>query len=84
MADETVTVTLSSDAQQKLERLADLAKESPARLASQAITDFVETEIAVIEGIERGLADVEAGRVVPHDAAMRRIRQVIARVKSER
>ena len=84
MAGETVTVKLSNDAQQKLERLAELAKESPDRLASDAVTAFVESEIAVIEGIERGLADVEALRLVPHDVAMRHLREVIARVKSER
>jgi predicted transcriptional regulator len=46
-------------------------------------TGETETEAAIREGILRGLADAEAGRVVPHDVAMRHIRQVIARVRSE-
>lgn len=32
-----------------------------------------------IEGIQRGLEDVWAGRVVPHDEAMREIRAAIAK-----
>lgn len=43
-----------------------------------------ETVAEIREGILHGLADVEAGRVSPHDVAMRHVREVIARVKSER
>jgi predicted transcriptional regulator len=42
-----------------------------------------ETEAAVRAGILRGLADVEAGRLIPHDVAMRHLREVVARVRSE-
>ncbi len=32
---------------------------------------------AIIEGIERGLADIKAGRSVSHEAAMTSLRKVI-------
>jgi predicted transcriptional regulator len=82
MADATMTVRLSSDAESKLARLADHTKKSPAYLARQAITSFVESELAIIEGIQRGLADAEAGRVTPHDEAMRQLRETVKRAKS--
>jgi predicted transcriptional regulator len=37
----------------------------------------VDRELAIIEGIERGLADVEAGRTVSHEDAMATVRQAI-------
>jgi len=38
---------------------------------------YVDRELAIIEGIERGLADVEAGRTVKHEDAMASVRRVI-------
>ena len=38
-------------------------------------------ELAVIEGIHRGLADMEAGRVVLHEDAMRHIQATIDRAQ---
>jgi len=35
----------------------------------------------VIAGIKRGLADMRAGRVVPHKQAMRRLRATIERAR---
>lgn len=45
--------------------------------AAEAVETYVDRELAIIEGIERGLADVEAGRTVSHEDAMASLRQVI-------
>jgi predicted transcriptional regulator len=37
----------------------------------------VARETAIIEGIERGLADMEAGCLVPHDEAVARLEAMI-------
>jgi len=37
----------------------------------------LKSEEAIIEGIKRGLADVEAGRTVSHEAAMASLRKII-------
>jgi|TARA_R100001369_G_scaffold91609_1_gene133414 predicted transcriptional regulator len=37
----------------------------------------LKSEEAIIEGIKRGLADVEAGRTVSHEAAMTSLRKII-------
>ena len=37
----------------------------------------LKTEEAIIEEIERGLADIKAGRTVSHEAAMKVLRKII-------
>jgi len=48
------------------------------RVAAEALAAYVDRELAVIEGIERGLADVALGNVVSHEAAMAEVRAVMA------
>ena len=44
----------------------------------------IETEAEIVASIERGLADVAAGRTVPHNEAMARIRTRIEEAISRR
>ena len=74
-----VTVSLDSETEFRLERLAQRTKRTKSFLAGKAIADYVERELAIVEAIERGLSDVEAGRVTPHDEAMRRLRDTVKR-----
>jgi len=76
-ASATMTIRLDIDVKEKLERLARGAKRSRSFLAAEAVAAYVERELEIVEGIQAGLADVEAGRVVPHDEAMAEIRGVI-------
>ena len=39
--------------------------------------DYAERELAIVEGIERGLSDLRDGDVVSHDEAMRRLHKAI-------
>jgi predicted transcriptional regulator len=41
------------------------------------IAPRLKSKEAIIEGIERGLADIKAGRTVRHDAAMTSLRKII-------
>ncbi|MEH7865965.1 CopG family ribbon-helix-helix protein [Rhizobium laguerreae] len=50
-------------------------------LAGKAVAAYVERELEIIEGITRGMADAEAGRVIPHDQAVAEMRKVIADAK---
>lgn len=84
MTSTTMTVRLPTEAKDKLERLAGHTNRSLSFLAAQAIADYAERELSVVEGIERALADAAAGRVVPHDEAMRRIRATIDRTGQTR
>jgi predicted transcriptional regulator len=56
------------------------ARELVENLPESATWDDLAYEVYVRQAIELGLADVEAGRTVPHDEAMARIRSRIRRV----
>lgn len=79
----TLSVRLSSRTKHDLGRLAHATRRTKSFLASEAIEAFVAREMEIIEGINRGLADMKAGRVVPHDEAMREIRETINQALSE-
>ena len=83
MTSTTITVRLPEATKERLGRLAERTRRSRSFLAGEAIADYVERELAIIEGIERGVADMEAGRVVPHDEAMARIRETIERAQDD-
>lgn len=77
----TMTIRIATDTKRKLERLAADTRRSKSFLAAEAVSAYVERELAIIDGVHRGLADVEAGRVVPHDAAMDEVQAVIDAAK---
>ena len=81
MTSTTMTVRLPVDVKARLERLAAATRRSRSFLAAEAVEAYVDREVAIIEGIEAGLADMRAGRVVGHDEAMARIGQTIAAAK---
>ena len=73
----TMTIRISSDLKEKLDRLALDTRRSRSYLAGEAVLAYVERELEITQGIQRGLDDVEAGRVVAHDAAMGEISATI-------
>ncbi len=81
----TLTVRLSPEIKERLGRLAQRTKRTKSFLAGEAIADFVERELEIVEAIERGLEDVKAGRVMLHEQATREIRETIEQAaKGER
>jgi predicted transcriptional regulator len=66
--------------EKRLDRLAEQRNRAKSLLAGEAIADFVDRELSILDGIKRGLADMAAGRVVPHRKAMRRLRATVNRV----
>jgi predicted transcriptional regulator len=83
-ASTTMTIRVSPDLKEKLGRLAHDTRRSRSFLAAEAVSAYVERELAIIEGIQRGLDDVAAGRVVPHEQVMAEARQIIADAKQLR
>jgi predicted transcriptional regulator len=80
-ASTTMTIRVSNEIKRKLDRLAVNTRRSKSFLAAEAVSAYVDRELEIIEGIKRGLADIEAGRVVPHDEAMAEIYSVIKSAK---
>jgi predicted transcriptional regulator len=80
----TLTVRLSPQTKKQLGRLAAHTRRTKSYLAGEAITNFVERELAIVEGIKRGLDDMHAGRVVSHKTAMRRLRTTVRRIAKDK
>jgi predicted transcriptional regulator len=80
-ASTTMTIRVSADVKDKLARIAADTRRSKSFLAGEAVSAYVDREFEILEGIRRGLADGEAGRVVPHAQAMAEARELIAELK---
>ena len=77
MTSTTLSIRLSNETKTQLGLLATATRRSKSFLAAEAVAAYVAREQAIIAGIERGLADMKAGRTVPHDAAMAEIDALI-------
>ena len=73
----TMTIRLDPQLKAKLGKLANGTRRSRSVLTAEAVETYVDRELAIIEDIELGLADVEAGRTVSHEDAMASLRQMI-------
>ena len=83
-ASTTMTIRVSPETKSKLERIAADTRRSKSFLAAEAVSAYVERELEIIDGIKRGMADVAAGRVVPHEEVMAEARQIIADAKRKK
>ena len=79
----TMSLRLSRETKAQLDLLADATRRSKSFLAAEAITAYVVRERAIIEGVQRGLADMKAGQTIPHDQAMDEIDTLIDRIGRE-
>ena len=80
----TISIRISSDLKDKLDRLAKGTQRSNSFLAARAIETYVDRELEIVEGILRGIEDVKAGRVVPHEQVMAELHAMIDRGKATR
>ena len=74
---ETLTVRLASTTKNKLGQLAAQTNRTKSYLAAEAIDAYVERELEIVSGIERGLADMKAGNVASHADAMAQLRNTV-------
>jgi predicted transcriptional regulator len=82
-ASATLTVRLKPEIKEQLARLSVCTDRSRAFLAAEAIEAYVVRESERIAGIQRGLADMKAGRVIAHEAAMDELDAAIDEVARE-
>lgn len=73
----TITVRVDPETSNRLDSLAATTKRSKSFLASLAISDYAEREMAIMAGIEAGIADRDAGRILPHEEVMDNIDRII-------
>lgn len=79
-----MTIRVPAELKEKLGRLAEGTRRSRSFLAAEAVAAYVERELEIIEGIQRGLADVAAGRVVSYEQVTMKARQIIEDAKAAR
>lgn len=77
-ASTTMTIRVTPETKQKLEQIAGETRRSKSFLAAEAVSDYVDRELEIIDGIKRGRADVKAGRVAPHEQVMAEARKIVA------
>jgi predicted transcriptional regulator len=80
----TMTIRLSSETKAELGLLANATRRSKSFLAAEAVAAYVARERGIIEGIERGLADMNAGQTIPHDEAMAEVDALIDGIAQNR
>ncbi len=72
-----MTIRLDRELKTRLRQLSESTRRSRSCLAAEVVAAYVDRELEIVEGIKRGLADVESGRVLPHDGAMARLDAVV-------
>ena len=80
----TLTLRLRPELKARLGELAERTHRTKSFLAGEAIASYVERELEIIAGIERGLEDMKSGRVVPHDRAMAEVSETLKTAKARR
>ena len=78
-----MSIRLSSETKAQLGLLATATRRSKSFLAAEAVAAYVARERAIIEGIERGRAELKAGKTVSHGAAMAELDALIDGIERE-
>ena len=77
MSSTTMTIRVSVDLKEKLDRLAVDTRRSRSFLAAEAVSAYVARELAIVEGVNQGLEDVRQGRTVSHEEALSELASII-------
>ncbi|GEP00153.1 CopG family ribbon-helix-helix protein [Methylobacterium haplocladii] len=75
----TITVHLPHETTTKLERLAGHTRRTSGALAGDAVAAYVDRELAVIDAIERGRAEIRAGLGLSTDEVFGEVETVICK-----
>src|SRR3546814_15231660 len=70
MPHQTVSVRLPVETKARLDELAKKTGRPASLIAERAVAAYVASELKIVEGIERGLADMRAGRVTPREEVL--------------
>lgn len=84
MSSTTMTIRVSTDLKERLDRLAADTRRSRSFLAAEAVEAYVARELAIVDGINEGLADIRNGRTVTHDDAMAELNAAIDAAEREK
>lgn len=74
----TVTFHTTPEIKARLDRLASLTRRSKSCLTNEAVERYLADEEAFVAAVEEGIAEAEAGAVIPHGEAGACLRSVAA------
>jgi len=66
-----ITIDLSPELKERLDRYAKETSQDPSSIASTALASFLDDEEAHLADIRAGLEDIESGRVIAHEEVSR-------------
>jgi predicted transcriptional regulator len=78
----TITVRVTTDARERLDRLASVTRRSRSFLAADALERYLQQELEIIDAIDEGIDDMRAGRVVPHEQVVAETDAIIAAARA--
>jgi predicted transcriptional regulator len=80
----TITARITPAVHKKLMALAKASKRTKSQTIEIMIDHHVDDDIAFVEAVAEGMRQLDAGKGIPHDEAMRQVRANIAKRKREK
>ncbi len=75
MAETTlISVRVSKDLAKRLAKLAGVTERSKSYVAGQAIEEFLTLQEWQVKAIRQGMAEADAGKLMPHAEAVKRLK----------
>jgi predicted transcriptional regulator len=71
----TVTARIPASLAKKLEAYAKAAKRTRSWVIEDILERYVDGEMAIVEAVNEGLRELDAGLGVPHEEVFRRLRE---------
>jgi predicted transcriptional regulator len=66
-----ISVRVSKDVAKRLAKLAEATDRSKSYVAGQAIEEFLTLQEWQVKAIQQGIAEADAGKLVPHENAVK-------------
>lgn len=80
----TITARIPAALAKKLEAYAKAAKRTRSWVVEDILDRYVDGEMAIVEAVNEGIRELDAGLGIPHDEAMRQFRAHVAARKREK
>lgn len=65
-----VTIRISDESKERLERLCQLTRSSKSSIAGDAIDEYLAGKLWMMEALEEGIEDRKQGRLVKHESIL--------------
>ncbi|HEX5340046.1 MAG TPA: CopG family ribbon-helix-helix protein [Gammaproteobacteria bacterium] len=70
-----ISVRVPKDVAKRLANLADATDRSKSYIAGQAIEEFLTLQEWQVKAIREGIAEADAGKLLPHNEAVKRLKR---------